>query len=134
MVGTDCPTDPRRKMVIAAFSYCSQVKVYVSSLVACASVEDGKADMSLGAGFTQTCKGQGHHSTVWPEEETVSILIPSVSYVCLVLQLPLHSLFPCPFKIYFIEKLPCLTRLYISGCNRYTLTKLNCGVQGFDTG
>lgn len=42
MVGTDCSSDPRRKLVIDAFSQCSQVKVYVSSLVVCVSVEEGK--------------------------------------------------------------------------------------------
>lgn len=42
MLRADGPTDPRRKLVMAAFSQYSQVKVFVSSLAVCESVEEGK--------------------------------------------------------------------------------------------
>lgn len=63
MVSADWPTDLKRKLAISAFSHCSQVEVCVSSLEVC--VEEGKL-MSLKAGFTQSCKGQGDRTAVCP--------------------------------------------------------------------
>lgn len=59
MVSSDCPTDPRRKLVIAAFSHCSQVKVYVSSLVVCVSVEEGKLRRALGQVLPKAARVKG---------------------------------------------------------------------------